>query len=226
VPEGEAAGGVDMDLDEALEPWELEECGPCDAHHESPESRKLRHVIDPEKPSRKEIDEHERKGHCPFRNWCKVCNQSRGKEDGHARVEERDELLPEVGLDYDHLGNKEDDDEAKITAVVMKDKRSGSLWGHRVECKGVADTWSCTRLLKNLETLGRRDIVLRTDGEPALVAVQAKLVGCREGMTVPRNPPAYDPQANGAIEKGVQDWNTQLRSLKLGLRRAHELSHG
>ena len=38
-------------------------------------------------------------------------------------------------MDYDHLGNKEDDDEAKVTVLVMKDKKSGSLWGHRVACK-------------------------------------------------------------------------------------------
>ena len=43
------------------------------------------------------------------------------------------------------------------------------------------------------------------------------MVNTREGMIVPTNPPAYDPRANGAIEKGVQDWNASLRCLELGL---------
>ena len=115
-----------MDLEGGLEPWEAMECGPCDITIESPEARKLKHVIDPMKPTRKEIDEHEREGHCPYRNWCKVCNQARGKEDGHPRADDDESLLPEVGMDYDHLGNKEDDDEHRITALVMKDKKSGT----------------------------------------------------------------------------------------------------
>ena len=206
-----------MDVEETLEPWEALECGPCDLSQDSSEAKPLRRVIDPMKPTRREIDEHERSGHCPYRSWCRVCDAARGKEAGHPRLEDDNSLLPEVGLDYDHLGNKEDDDDAKVTALVMKDKKSGSLWGHRVDCKGPSDAWSTNRVVKNLETLGRRDITLKTDGEPALVAAQTKVIGARAGMTVPVGPPAYDPQANGAIEKGVQDWNTQLRALKLAL---------
>jgi len=39
----------------------------------------------------------------------------------------------------------------------------------------------------------------------------------RPSVTIPVNPPAYDPQANGTIEKGVQDVNTQERKTKLAL---------
>ena len=115
-------------MDEGLEPWEQMVCGPCDVTTASPEERKLKHVPNPLKPTRKEIDEHERRGHNPFRNWCRVCNMARGKEDLHPRVDDSEDILPEVGMDYDHLGNKEDDDD-KITAIVMKDERSGRLWG-------------------------------------------------------------------------------------------------
>jgi hypothetical protein len=34
---------------------------------------------------------------------------------------------------------------------------------------------------------------------------------------MPRNPPAYNPESNGAIEKGVQDFNGQLRTIRLAL---------
>ena len=59
--------------------------------------------------------------------------------------------------------------------------------------------------------------MLKTDGEPAFVAVQSKVVARREAKTVPVNPPAYDPQSNGAIEKGVQDINARLRCIKIAL---------
>ena len=36
-------------------------------------------------------------------------------------------------------------------------------------------------------------------------------------MTVPRNPPAYDPQSNGLAERAVGQVKGQIRALKLGL---------
>jgi len=49
------------------------------------------------------------------------------------------------------------------------------------------------------------------------VAVHNKLITWRDGLTQPRNPPAYNPESNGVIDKGVQDANGQLRSVKLAL---------
>jgi hypothetical protein len=64
---------------------------------------------------------------------------------------------------------------------------------------------------------GRTDIILKGDGEPALVQVQEAVVNKRSGNTVPRNPPAYDPQSNGAVERGVQEIMNQIRAMKIGL---------
>ena len=35
--------------------------------------------------------------------------------------------------------------------------------------------------------------------------------------TVPRNPPAYEPQSNGVAERAVVDVKNHIRALKLGL---------
>ena len=34
---------------------------------------------------------------------------------------------------------------------------------------------------------------------------------------MPQNPLAYDPQANGSVERGVQEFMNQMRALKIGL---------
>ena len=60
-------------------------------------------------------------------------------------------------------------------------------------------------------------IVLKTDGEPALVQVQDRIISVRTKPTIPENPPAYDPQATGGAERGVQEVKGQLRANKLGL---------
>ena len=60
-------------------------------------------------------------------------------------------------------------------------------------------------------------IVLKTDGEPALVQVQDRIISVRTQPTIPENPPAYDPQANGGAERGVQEVKGQLRATQFGL---------
>ena len=57
---------------------------------------------------------------------------------------------------------------------------------------------------------------MKGDGEPALVQVQREIVDKRSAGSVPQNPPAYDPQANGAVERGVQEFMNQMRAMKIG----------
>ena len=124
--------------------------------------------------------------------------------------------MPEYGMDYDHFGDKEDDDHS-VTTMVSKDKESGSLWANVATCKGTRDTWMVRKQIRNVEMIGRANIGVKTDGEPAIVAVQNRMIALRDGKTIPRNPPAYNPESNGPIEKGVQDLNNQLRALKIAL---------
>ncbi len=56
MQEDEATGDADMNPGEQLEPWETLECGPCEDAQDSPEARKLKHVIDPMRPTRREVD--------------------------------------------------------------------------------------------------------------------------------------------------------------------------
>ncbi len=86
-----------------------------------------------------------------------------------------------------------------------------------VEVKSPKDEWVIEKVCKDVEGFGHSALILKTDGEPALVAVQSKVIARREARTVPENPPAYDPKANGAIEKGVQDINARLRLIRIAL---------
>ena len=112
-----SAGAQDEDAAQAL--GEDIECA---------EERLPKSLFDPLKPTAAQVEAHELAGHCPYRNWCKICNFARGKEDPHKRLDEETSKggLPEVGMDYDHIGNVEDD-EVKITLLVMKDKVTGAL---------------------------------------------------------------------------------------------------
>ena len=122
--------------------------------------------------------------------------------------------MPIISLDYQEL-NEESDKVKKV--IVGKDERTKSVFCHHVLAKGLTDEWAIKRIIQDIEELGRSQIILKTDGEPAIKAVQARLINLRTAQTVPRNPPAYNPQSNGPCEKAVQDVTGQLRTLKLGL---------
>ena len=59
------------------------------------------------------------------------------------------------------------------------------------------DIWIVKRLVKGLEELGRRHTILKTDGEPGMLALQREFAEERPGFTKPENPPCYNPMGNG-----------------------------
>ena len=102
------------------------------------EARVPRTAFDPLLPSAKEVAEHNIT-HLPYRRWCKVCCEARGREDPHSRDQQGiKDGLPEIGADYDHYGDKEDSEKSTLT-FVMKDRLSGAIFGNVCERKGAGD---------------------------------------------------------------------------------------
>ena len=97
-------------------------------------------------------------------------------------------------MDYQELKPRakkepaEDDNVVKI--IVAMDEHKGCKMSYRVKSKGVHDTWIVKRLVKDFEELGRRDIIQKTDGEPAMLALQRAIAQERPGITKPENPPS------------------------------------
>ena len=181
-------------------------------------------LMSPIKPSAEAIALHYTT-HLPYRNWCPVCVKAKVVEDAHRRGankpdEEDKGGVPEVGMDYNALDESLDiveEKDSKLKTMVLKDDVSGHLFQHKIDVKGAGDEWLMKRMCKDLEELGRRDTILKSDGEPAIVAVQSKIQSMRRGRTFPKNPPAYNPESNGPIEKAVRDVTAHSRALKIGL---------
>ena len=191
-------------------------CPPC----EPPEARFSRVLHSPCKPTAEEIEKHYAT-HLPYRNWCPICVAAKAKEaphtrDKNAKCDDEDSKLPIISADYTEL-NPDEKDVNKVKMMISKDETTGNTAGFRCRVKGPGDEWALKRLKQEIQEWGRNNIIFKTDGEPAMIAVQSRLQGMREGVTVPRNPPAYNPQSNGPCEKAVQDVVAQVRTLKLGL---------
>ena len=71
------------------------------------------------------------------------------------------------------------------------------------------------KIMRSISDRGNTKIVLKTDGEPALVQVQDRIICVRTQPTIPENQPAY------GAERGVQEVKGQLRATKLGLEARH-----
>ena len=75
--------------------------------------------------------------------------------------------------------------------------------------QGIGDDTIVDKVARWIDALGYRKIVLKTDREPALIAVQDAIAKARTHDTVCRNPPGYDPQANGMAERAVGEVKAQ-----------------
>ena len=181
------------------------------------EEVRIKTVRDPGSPTPAEKERHDMT-HNPYRSWCPVCVEARGKEDPHYRNKgDKREGINVVGMDYLSFGQEADDD--KITMIVIRDKEALTTFAHPCLTKGASDEWVVKEVQEDLALLGYPRIILKTDGEPSLVQVQAEVIRQSPKEVIPQNPPAYDPQSNGVIEHCVDEVMGQVRALKIALER-------
>ena len=64
---------------------------------------------------------------------------------------------------------------------------------------------------------GQNALILKSDGEPAIVAVREALARCHGGLITPGQPPVGEHQANGMAEEAGRTVRDQARVLKLQL---------
>ena len=71
--------------------------------------------------------------------------------------------------------------------------------------------------MDKLDDIGFRGeaISIKSDQEPAIMALKTAIAARRVGVTTPIESPARESQCNGAVEQAVRRWRGQLRTLKM-----------
>ena len=123
-------------------------------------------------------------------------------------------------MDYFFLS--EADQEASANPVlVMLEESTGERYARAVGRKGVID-WLIKYLSDELKSWGHPGgeaghFILKSDGEPAIIAVCDALARFHGGRVVPERPPVGEHQSNGAIEEAGKTTREYARVLKIQL---------
>ena len=80
-------------------------------------------------------------------------------------------------------------------------------------CMGVCSQ-AIKRLSSEIGKLGHKEVVLKSDGEPAIVALKQRVKQERPERIVLEESPVKESQANGAIENAIRQVQGQIRATK------------
>ena len=118
------------------------------------ENEFVRKLRDPRLPTPEEVEEHNIRGHIPYRDWCPICVQAKGRGRYHFKDKGASRMLPEYAWDYcfpgDELG-------FKWTVLVGTEKGSDMAMAAAVPVKGGGVSSS----LINVWNLSERMVIRR-----------------------------------------------------------------
>ena len=199
-----------------------EQGGPQDANDSDPlEEVPAKVIKDPGLPSRKEMEEHAIT-HCPFRAWCAHCVAGKAREDPHWRMSQeiKEKGVAIISSDYCFLG--QEGEEGNAIVLVTRDHQSRFSFAHYCHSKScVDDPWKVQRTEEDIRLLGRSSIIYRVDNEPAILELQEKVKDLRilrtGSQTMTDNTPPKQSKSAGPIERGVQEIEEQIRTMKIAL---------
>jgi hypothetical protein len=179
----------------------------------------------PDKPSQKEIDEHETT-HLPFQAWCQDCVSGRAKENPHWQQKDKQEKENAdtgetiVQVDFMFLKHKKDQNK-KLTVLCAKvDGGPGiaaQLWS-----KSVADEYAVKSLVGFLRDEGLSSgCVLQYDPEGGARTICEKTADICKKVKV-RQTPRKSHASNGSVGRFHQAVQGQTRTFKSMIQREYK----
>ena len=134
--------------------------------------------------------------------------------------------IPKIVSDYFFIGRRrpkerservrEDEEaerEGQTPILVIKDTLSKSLFAHACPRKGAEES-VVKRVIADLESLGYKRVLVRTDGEPAILDLWARVKQEWTGEVVKVEAATGDHDSNGEAEQAVQKVEDEVRTWK------------
>ena len=178
--------------DEVLNPVELEE---------GEEGIRAKGATVPTMPSQEEVEAH-MLTHVPYRSWCKHCVKGKAKGKPHFRTKAGGDDVPCVVLDYMYMtgGEEEDGDERGMPILVAKDMMNTAVSTGMIFARVVPHKGRCAYAVKSLAAdvgaLGYKQLVLKSDGEPAVPVLKEAVKAERHEQIVLESSPVQSSRVS------------------------------
>jgi len=177
----------------------------------------IKKMLDPKLPTEKEVEDHER-FHIPYRNWCPICVQAKGRDTNHD-VSLRERKISEYCFDYCFPG---DEFGFKLTVLAGRERLTGNWMATAVPTKGSSGMFVVDKCLEFMQELGDHEgkVIVKNDQEPSIQFLIKDLVKAREdGKTLLEESPVKSSGSNGVAERGIQSVEGQIRAIYLGFQK-------
>ena len=129
---------------------------------------------------------------------------------GHRRVDantKEAEQIPTISVDCGFFGLPED---SAHPVLIVRDRKSKGIWSHPVPSKGVVHPYPARALMADLDFMGYRRVILKSDQEPSIVALCDAVKNGWHGEVVPEaSPPEGDPN-DSEVENTVMNSLAEL----------------
>ena len=93
---------------------------------------------------------------------------------GHRKVDaetKQDEQIPTISVDYGFFGQPEDKAHCTLPVLIVRDRKSKGIWSHPVPAKGVTHPYPAKALMADLDFMGYKRVILKSDQEPSIIAL-------------------------------------------------------
>jgi hypothetical protein len=136
------------------------------------------------------------------------------------RVNHDSETVPTVSVDYGFFGMPGAEASGathgnKLPVLIVRDRLTKMTWAHPVPSKGLDHPHGARKLLEDLQELGYKKLVLKSDQEPAIRALCREVKYGFAGEVIPEEAPRESHErSNGEAEVAVQMIHGLSRTLK------------
>ena len=153
--------------------------------------------------------------HTSFRNWCSYCVRARVADDPHHRQPHKEPEFPIIMAHYCFLQDLPGSE--LFTNLEMLDVALGMMAAISVEEKGPA-TYVVSAVVEHVRAWGRKKVIFRIDGEPAVRALGVAIQHAGSEETVIECRPTYSSPSMGPIENMNKELCGLVRCFRIYMR--------
>ena len=157
----------------------------------------------------------------PFRDWSRHCMMGRERAHHHVSKKRSEDLSrrPIIAMDSYFLkpnstANSQTIRDESVTGIAVKEDRHQNIMSSVVLKKGMEEPWASERVAGFLNSLGYKEITLRSDAQRETIAFRNRVAeNCNAEVTL-EDAVKGDELSNGLVENAVMVLRGVIRNIK------------